>query len=339
MSTMTKKTTNQKNSASRRLIPAIGMLTVSAMMLSSATYAWFTMNKSVEVTGMQLKAEAEKGILINEMAGVSDGTWSAQALAGQTSAIALRPASTSDLAKWWHANSKFTSNEGGAGTGATVTVDTDKTVALNTGVYYADIKPGATGITAAETAAAADANAARTVYYSDGVGGTANTLDDGEGYYILYKYYIKTSGNTALNVTAGNLKAAVKATKINNDTENISTNLDKALRVGIKVSGDSKTTIFAPVAGADAKNNITNDVGGTAYTEIQPVAASATGTATDATSINTAAVSLPAVTADGLEVDVYVWFEGEDTNCKSDNLTAVLDSYQIDITFTDADLG
>jgi hypothetical protein len=334
------KTNKKKSSTARKLLPAVAMLAVSAVSLSSATYAWFTMNKSVEVTGMRLKAQAEKGILINEMAAPTGaGTWSAEALAGHDSAIALRPASTSDLANWWHANSKITSNEGGAGTGETVTVDTTNTVALDTDVYYADIKPGATGISAADTAATADTNAARTVYYSDGVGGTDDSLDDGEGYYVLYKYYIKTSGNTALNVTAGNLKAAVKATKTNNDTENISTNLDKALRVGIKVSGDTKTTIFAPVAGADEKNNITNNTAGSSYKEVTPVAASATGTATTATGINNAAVSLPAVTANGLEVDVYVWFEGEDTNCKSDNLTAVLDSYQIDITFTDADLG
>ncbi|WP_074963152.1 hypothetical protein [Ruminococcus albus] len=292
------------------------------------------MNKSVEVKGMQLKAEAKKGILINEMAGASDGTWSAEALAGQSSAIALRPALTLDLTNWWHTNCKITSNESGAGTG-----DTTNTVALDTGVYYSDIMPDATGITAADTTAIADTNAARTVYYSDGVGGNANTHDDGEGYYILYKYYIKTSGNTALNVTAGNLKAVVKATKINNDTENISTDLDKAMRVGIKVSGDTKTTIFAPCDGADGGYNVTQNVGGTAHSAVTPVRATATGTATDATSINTATVTLPAVTASGLEVDVYVWFEGDDTNCKSYNLTAILDSYQIDIVFSDADLG
>ena len=336
---MMKTNAKRKNGTMKKLIPAAGMLALSASMLATSTYAWFTMNKSVEVTGMQLKAEAEKGILINEMSGVSEGTWSAAALAGQSSAIALRPASTSDLTNWWHANSKITSNEGGAGAGETVTVDATNTVALDTGVYYSDIKPNATGISAADTAADADTNAARTVYYSDGVGGTDGALDNGEGYYILYKYYIKTSGNTPLSVTAGNLKAAVKATKTNDDDEYISTNLDKALRVGIKVAGDNKTTIFAPVAGADTSYNVTNNVGGSAYTAVEPAVTSNTGTATAATSINTGAVSLPAVTATGLEVDVYVWFEGEDSNCKSDNLTTVLDSYQIDITFTDTDLG
>ena len=142
-----------------------------------------------------------------------------------------------------------------------------------------------------------------------------------------------------MNVTEGNLQAAVKATKLNEAGETDSLNLDKALRVGIKVSGDTKATIFAPVAGADEGYNVTNNGSGSAYTAVAPVRATTTGTATAFTSINTAAVSLPAVTANGLEVDVYVWFEGEDTNCKSDNLTAVLDSYQIDITFKDVDLG
>ena len=63
-----KKATNEKrsekNSARRKLIPAIGMLTVSAMMLSSSTYAWFTMNKEVEVTGMELKTKVGANLLI-----------------------------------------------------------------------------------------------------------------------------------------------------------------------------------------------------------------------------------------------------------------------------------
>jgi hypothetical protein len=296
------------------------------------------MNKSVEVTGMQLKAQAEKGILINEMAAPTGaGTWSESAIAGDGAAVALRPASTSDLAKWWHANSKKTNSEAGAGTGENIQVDTANTVALDTNVYYANISPAQTGVETNVTNASPDANAEKTVYYTDGTGENSGSYDNGEGYYVMYKYYIKSSSNEPLSVTAGNLKAAVKATKLNESGETDSLNLDKALRVGIKVGNDTKTTIFAPVAGADAKYNVTNNAAGSAYTEVEPVAASATGT--DATSINTAKVSLPAVTANGLEVDVYVWFEGEDTNCKSDNLTAVLDSYQIDITFSDADLG
>ena len=50
------KNNNVKKIAGRtKLFSAIGMFTVSAVMLASSTYAWFTMNKAVTVTGMQMK--------------------------------------------------------------------------------------------------------------------------------------------------------------------------------------------------------------------------------------------------------------------------------------------
>jgi hypothetical protein len=63
MTTNNKK--NKKNSAARKLIPAIGMLTVSAMMLSSSTYAWFTMSREVEVQNIQLVATTPEDIQIS----------------------------------------------------------------------------------------------------------------------------------------------------------------------------------------------------------------------------------------------------------------------------------
>ena len=53
-----KKNTNNSNnknvSARRKLIPAVAMLATSAAMLSTSTYAWFTMSKEVEVTGINM---------------------------------------------------------------------------------------------------------------------------------------------------------------------------------------------------------------------------------------------------------------------------------------------
>ena len=61
---MTKKM-NNKPSAKRKLLPAIGMLTVSAMMLSSSTYAWFTMSKEVSLTGIQMTASVPADLQIS----------------------------------------------------------------------------------------------------------------------------------------------------------------------------------------------------------------------------------------------------------------------------------
>lgn len=48
----------------RRLIPAIAMLLVSAVMLSTASFAWFTMNEAVTATGMNIQAQASGSLVI-----------------------------------------------------------------------------------------------------------------------------------------------------------------------------------------------------------------------------------------------------------------------------------
>lgn len=48
----------------RRLIPAVAMLMVAAVMLSTASFAWFTMNTKVTASGMQLQAEASSSLVI-----------------------------------------------------------------------------------------------------------------------------------------------------------------------------------------------------------------------------------------------------------------------------------
>ena len=48
----------------KKLIPAIVMLIVSAVVLSTASYAWFTVGTDVQATGMSVKATAPSSILI-----------------------------------------------------------------------------------------------------------------------------------------------------------------------------------------------------------------------------------------------------------------------------------
>ncbi|MGN0657876.1 MAG: hypothetical protein ACI4KR_13895 [Ruminiclostridium sp.] len=58
------KSEKRKNSALKKLIPAVAMLATSAVMLSTATYAWFTMNKEVKMTGLNMTATVGEGIEI-----------------------------------------------------------------------------------------------------------------------------------------------------------------------------------------------------------------------------------------------------------------------------------
>lgn len=50
----------------RRMIPALCMLLVSAIMLSTASFAWFTMNDSVTASGVQIQATADASMLISD---------------------------------------------------------------------------------------------------------------------------------------------------------------------------------------------------------------------------------------------------------------------------------
>ena len=56
---------NNKGSAKKKLLPAAAMLTTSAVMLSTSTYAWFTMSREVEVTGISMTATTPEDIQIS----------------------------------------------------------------------------------------------------------------------------------------------------------------------------------------------------------------------------------------------------------------------------------
>lgn len=335
----------------KKLIPAAGMLAVSASMLATSTYAWFTMNREVSVTGMEMKAHSEEGLLINEVASATSDAWDNQATANTTpTLISLRPASTQDFTKWWHANSMVSADEAGVGD------DSGNTVEISDGVYYKEVTAGASGIfdkvfvsavgneTEGDNGTATGNSKAEThVYYDQASFGDAakTAYDNGEGYYIKYTYYLKSSGEGAL--TINNFQAKVTATKkaltaaesAQTDTAE-SEELNKALRVGIDYAGQKM--IFAPVSGADASYQVTTNVSGTAGNVVNY------STSTDYVQINkigeadATPVTIPSVTTDGAPVYVYLWFEGEDTHCNSDNIKAILNTYDIDISFKDADL-
>jgi len=62
---MTTKNNKKKNNSARKIIPAAGMLMVSALMLSTSTYAWFTMSREVEVKNIQMTATVPEDIQIS----------------------------------------------------------------------------------------------------------------------------------------------------------------------------------------------------------------------------------------------------------------------------------
>lgn len=62
---MMKNNDKRKGNNTKKLIPAAGMLALSASMLATSTYAWFTMSREVEVKNIQMTATVPEDIQIS----------------------------------------------------------------------------------------------------------------------------------------------------------------------------------------------------------------------------------------------------------------------------------
>ena len=298
----------KKNSATRKLVASIALLAISATSLFGSTYAWFTMNKEVSVTNMQVQAKADQGLLINEVAAAGDSNWDALATTNQTEGIKLHATSTAETATWYAAYSTAKSDAAAAtNAGASANLaDGYKTLGTTTGFVG----------TTETVSAIAGSNAQQDIYYVDADQGS--DYDNGEGYYVKYTYYLKSSGDAITLSNTGAAKSLyIKDVAVTGNTN--STNLDKALRVAIVVNG--KAYIYAPLyADADIPTSYVNAT--TATTPLPKTGSQAT-----------AMTSLNAVTADGTPVYVYLYFEGEDANLKTDNVTETLDDLTVTFQF------
>lgn len=270
------------------------MLTVSAMTLASSTYAWFSMNTQVTATGMQVKARAEGGIVISN---AGKAAWSDTGTASTGAATALYPTSTADLTNWYH-NKSTNADDANAATNGAGSTGYD---VLTSSLAYSDTTYNA-GI------AYIDSQSSGAEGY-----GTWDAADS--SYYLLNKFYVKSSGDVLTGT-----KFYINDVKVTSSSSHVA--LDKCLRVGIKIAGDSNTYIYAPISGGTATYYVAGGSSGTT-----PITAGTKNRETTITSIgNTDNTST--------EVDVYIWYEGEDANCKSTNISGItLDTISVEVQF------
>ena len=310
---------------------------------------------------------AEQGLLVNEVPDVGSATWDNEALSNANANAELIPMSSIDMTTWAHANSKSADQAadatGASGISTYLTSDGYKIYGLASsagGNNYATNKLDFINATAAE----AGTNAKADIYYLEKNGTAGSIAGTDQGAFIKYTYYLKSSASTALTLDRDlsdglDDTVYVKTIKVTGldaataETPAIAHNLDKTLRVAIVPAGGT-ATIYAPVAGADTSYYVA-----TAYTPaagetpasltaseatLQPGSAAVTAgdtgkvvstwtaTGTGATEGITLS-SLPATTSAGAAIDVYLWFEGEDLNCKTNEIYTELDQLTVDITF------
>lgn len=282
------------------IVPALGVLLLSTAASVTGTVAWFSMNNFVTAEGMNVKAKAENGIVISNAAdGVS---WKDSATSLHTSTLEVKPTSTATAATWVHSTSNDAADENTGNDYALLTTAVDSA----TGAGYVD-----------ENANSAYDSATDSVYYS------------------MHSFYIKSSAQAITNTLyITNVKATLPAPQN-------SENLNKALRVLVKLNGAATAKVYSPVYAA-ANYSVATSAG--KYDIEQPGAATrATVTPINASGTNgliaTASQEfledqvIPANDGTPLQIDVYLYFEGEDPNCISDNLTATLDSINVSVTF------
>ncbi len=144
----------------RKLIPALVMLLVSAVMMSTASFAWFSINDKVDVDGMAVQATATGSLVITSGTTVNTGATSLTTGFGLTASTAtvLKPMS-------WVATGKL-----GDGN------DTAVTPGYHFVANPTDVDP-ATGF----------APSGKELKYT--------AVTDGTGYYVDYIVYLAASGD------------------------------------------------------------------------------------------------------------------------------------------------
>lgn len=228
----------------KKLIPAICMLLVSACLLGTSTYAWFSMNKTVSATGMSVTASTPASLMIqNADAQYWDGANNQSGFGfvakAKTSSGTLNPTSTSNGTSWWHATAAATNSSNkdtNDYTDVTATLTTGNYALLNTFTIKYD---------------STDTSTNKTLYVksvSTTVSGSAKSENLNKSIRVLFvlqdgnKVYYAPSvnGNTAAKgvdsaTTTADIKSGTSSTAgwaITGATETIDTNILSATIVG-----------------------------------------------------------------------------------------------------------
>jgi hypothetical protein len=273
------KKTTRKPSTMRKIVPAAGMLAVSAMMLATSTYAWFTMSREVEVKNIQMTATTPENIQLS-FGAIGDPS-ETNSLANNggylTGAVPAKDtdwANIGDISHYYRfgklipasstdgENVFFTADAAGVGR------------TMKTGAKFYQAAAGATAYgTGTAAAVNGNDNASATAHIITGAddkwntgdtsdtysGATAWNATNDDGYYVDIPIWLRTSSSNAQTIYVYGF-ACDKSEENNEDTDD----LYKAVRVAIL--SDSVDTWAAGTYSAD-QGCLTLADGGDTYTD------------------------------------------------------------------------
>ena len=288
--------------ALRKLVPAIVMLLIAAAFVGTSTYAWFSMNRVVNVSGMSVTTEVSDSLSIAASNTEADfATSLTQNITGK-----LRPVSSVNGADFFYTD------------GANNVKGNGSVIAADYTAYDED--------TALANASAGKSN------YDDGfqtayaVSGTIDTSNVVYG-YVDYVFYIK-----ATNVTGGaeNLKLTTLNLLYNNGALPAT---EKAWRVAVFAQ---EVSAGAAGSGDGSLKAILTRSGAANFTSGQAVAAGTTDPELAAVTYTSAAWAVDSIAAGQTEynkVVIRLWLEGEDTSCTNATFANLTSNYSLAVAF------
>lgn len=300
------KTNEKKNtSAKKKLIPAVAMLTTSAVMLSTATYAWFTMSREVEVTGIKLTATTPQTIEVS-LGNGTGGTVEAPTNETKDNDLWMNSVATGSVYDTFGKLIPASSVDGNT------LYYTTNAIALGKDVQFDnENSPFKSAMDKLVTAVASNKSA---------VNGDLSASDD-DGYYLDIPVWFRTTSTDA--VTLG-LEVEIKNSS-DDDTKSV---LYKAARVAILPETKSAQKVFSETGAKYYKDGkAVATAGATLAASYGDVSAATEATVTGGKVTNPdAATQVATVTAStgtgyGGAVKYYirVWLEGEDEACWNAN--------------------
>ena len=299
---------------------AVTMMCVMAAMLSTATYAWFTMSDSATVTGLEMTAKTSDGLLVS----TDQKEWA--------SAIDLR--ADGEEVEALEATTVISSTLVNA---LDVSGNAVLSPNFNEPVYSSD-GYAVTALTAMQAGEKFNEKAIKkTFFIKEGSGNAVNV-----GIEVADLGAILTQVNAGVGLESGKPKVdgSFVALKGTNYTGTSATNDDaiEAVRIGFVIynedengaAGTTELKIWEPNCDLGVLSTAkfaTNDVG-ESNAALQATIASAydgkimeksgdTYTAVNPeTKTSDAFISIPAgAGGDGIRVDIFMWFEGQDPSC------------------------
>jgi hypothetical protein len=327
--------TKKNPSARKKLLSAIAMLTVSAVTLSTATYAWFTMNKNVKVTGMEVKTKVSGNLLICSTNDEPD--YSSDTLTQVRKAL-LEPVST------------ITANDDGFYYTVDAAADGHKLHTAGSGatnyILYSENSSGTiTGVDKYTAANFESAGAAKDKFdpafnAKYGISGAAadKATEFGNAYgYVDYTFFLKATADAdgqnvylkTCNMIKTNADGSSGAALANTNNawrvavfaEEINEKGDKTVNQDITSTGKTAKSILTTA-------NAVNFTSGSAVKDTSNTLGSVTYNS--AATIDTIA---KAGTTKYYKVVVRTWLEGEDTSCYSAYYAENPELYKLDLEF------